>query len=115
MPGTARKNKVRTEDMCHLEMVGRKAVAVDREIKTSNLARLKRIEGQVRGISKMIENDRYCPDILRQVVAVQEALRGVSRELVRNHLTHCVPTAVKKGSAQNMADELAAIFHDLSK
>lgn len=110
------KRKGRGQDSCHGDSAdGRKALGVDTEIKSSNLARLKRIEGQVRGISKMIEDDRYCPDILTQVVAVQEALRGVSRELVRNHLTHCVPTALKKGTAAGMADELAEIFHGLTK
>ena len=90
-------------------------MGVDAGIKEANLARLKRIEGQVRGVFKMVEDDRYCPDILTPVVAVQQALRGVSRELIRNHLTHCVPTALKNGSADGMADELADIFHGLTK
>ena len=59
----------------------RKAVAVDAEAKKRNLARLKRIEGQVRGLQKMVEDDRYCPDILTQIASVHEALRGVGREL----------------------------------
>lgn len=100
---------------CHTTHSGGNALGVDSEIKEANLARLKRIEGQVRGLSKMIEEDRYCPDILTQVVAVQQALRSVSRELVRNHLTHCVPTALKDGTADGMADELAEIFHGLMK
>lgn len=101
---------------CHPEeATGKKALGVDSSIKAANLARLKRIEGQVRGVFKMVEEDRYCPDILNQVAAVQEALRGVARELVRNHLTHCVPTAVKKGSADGMADELAEIFYGITK
>lgn len=100
---------------CHTAHSGKLALGVDSEIKEANLARLKRIEGQIRGLSKMIEEDRYCPDILTQVVAVQQALRSVSRELVRNHLTHCVPTALKDGTADGMADELADIFHGLTK
>src|SRR5690349_20043592 len=64
----------------------RKAIAVDPHTKTANLRRLKRIEGQIRGIQKMIEGDRYCPDIIVQVSAVQEALRTVGRQLMRNHL-----------------------------
>jgi len=78
----------------------RHAVAVDADTKTSNLLRLRRIEGQVRGLQKMVEEDRYCPDILMQIASVQEALRGVSRELVRNHLTHCARRALKGSDAQ---------------
>ena len=78
----------------------RHAVAVDPGTKTSNLTRLRRIEGQVRGLHKMVEEDRYCPDILMQIASVQEALRGVSRELVRNHLTHCARRALKGSDAQ---------------
>ena len=101
---------------CHVDDIGdRRAFAVDSEIKQANLARLRRIEGQVRGLSKMIEDDRYCPDILHQIVAVQQALRGVSRELIRNHLSHCVPAALKAGKAEGMADELAEIFQGLTK
>lgn len=101
---------------CHAEDNGdRHAFAVDSETKQANLARLRRIEGQVRGLSKMIEDDRYCPDILHQIVAVQQALRGVSRELIRNHLSHCVPAALKAGKAEGMADELAEIFQGLTK
>ena len=66
----------------------RHAVAVDAEIKARNLTRLRRIEGQVRGIHKMVEEDRYCADILTQVSSVHEALRAVARELMRNHLKH---------------------------
>ena len=59
----------------------KKAHGVDSEIKSSNSKRRRLIEGQVRGLHKMVEEDRYCPDILMQVVSVQEALKGVSREL----------------------------------
>jgi DNA-binding FrmR family transcriptional regulator len=90
----------------------RHAVAVDAAIKTSNLMRLRRIEGQLRGLQKMVEEDRYCPDILMQVASVQEALKGVSRELVRNHLTHCARRALKGSDAQaaDAIDELVAVW-----
>ena len=86
----------------------RKAVAVDPAIKTSNLKRLRRIEGQIRGLHKMVEEDRYCPDIIAQVASVQEALRGVARALLRNHLHHCAAHAITKGpkDASIMYDEL---------
>lgn len=98
---------------CGAHENGRKAVAVDPAIKTSNLARLRRIEGQVRGLQKMVEADRYCADILTQISSVQEALRGVGRELLRNHLRHCVTDTLKKAepqSAEAMFDELVGLF-----
>jgi CsoR family transcriptional regulator, copper-sensing transcriptional repressor len=61
------------------------------------LKRLKRIEGQVRGLTKMVEEERYCMDVLMQIAAVQQALRGVSRELMHKHLEHCVHDAVARG------------------
>jgi CsoR family transcriptional regulator, copper-sensing transcriptional repressor len=96
---------------------GRKAVAVDAGAKTANLARLRRIEGQIRGIHKMIEGDRYCADIVNQVSAVQEALRGVTRELLRNHLRHCVASAFTQGgaAAEQVTEELADLFHKASR
>jgi CsoR family transcriptional regulator, copper-sensing transcriptional repressor len=92
---------------------GRKAVAVDPGIKERNLNRLRRLEGQVRGIQRMIEEDRYCADILTQVSSVQEALRGVSRELMRNHLKHCAASAIQKGEpeAEAMYDELVDMMY----
>jgi DNA-binding FrmR family transcriptional regulator len=90
----------------------RHAVGVDADTKSSNLARLRRIEGQVRGLHKMVEEDRYCPDILMQIASVQEALKGVSRELVRNHLTHCTRRALKGSDAQaaEAIEELIAVW-----
>ena len=95
----------------------RKAVGVDADAKAANLARLKRIEGQIRGIHKMVEGDRYCADIVNQVTAVQEALRGVTRELLRNHLRHCVASALTQGgdAAQEVTEELADLFHKASR
>jgi len=84
----------------------RKAAGVDPEIKASNLRRLRRIEGQARGLHKMIVDDRYCPDILTQIASVQEALRAVARGLLRNHLTHCVAEAHGTPQADEIYDEL---------
>ena len=90
----------------------RHAVAVDAGTKTNNLTRLRRIEGQVRGLHKMVEEDRYCPDILMQIASVQEALKGVARELVRNHLTHCARRALKGSDVQaaEAIEELVAVW-----
>jgi CsoR family transcriptional regulator, copper-sensing transcriptional repressor len=91
---------------------GRKAVGVDPDIKAANLVRLRRAEGQIRGIQKMIDEDRYCADILVQVSAVQEAMRAVGRELIRNHLKHCTMHAMRAGGeeAAAMCDELMNLF-----
>ena len=68
--------------------------------RTRTLKRLRRIEGQVRGLQKMVEEDRYCPDIITQIASVQEALRGVGRQLLRNHLKHCATSAIKRGKQE---------------
>ena len=75
----------------------RQAHGVDEDVRSGNVARLKRIEGQVRGLQKMVEEGRYCADILTQISSVQEALRAVSRELLRNHLKHCAAHELTKG------------------
>jgi CsoR family transcriptional regulator, copper-sensing transcriptional repressor len=87
----------------------RKALAVDPEIKSSNLTRLRRIEGQVRGLQRLVEEERYCADILVQVSSVQEALRSVGRALMKNHLRHCASEAIRDnapGRAEAMYEEL---------
>jgi DNA-binding FrmR family transcriptional regulator len=78
---------------------GTHAVAVDPEIKRAVLTRLRRIEGQVRGLQKMVEEERYCADVLMQVTSAQEALRGVSRSLLHNHLKHCAAEAIRSEDA----------------
>ena len=95
------------------EDTGKKAVAVDPDAKDRNLKRLRRIEGQVRGLQKMVEEDRYCADVLTQISSAHEALRSVARELMRNHLKHCAATAIKQGdeSAEAMYDELVELFY----
>src|SRR5579872_2098229 len=94
---------------CAIGSEARKSVGVDPQLKTANLKRLRRIEGQVRGLQKMVEDDRYCADIITQVASVQEALRGVARNLMRNHLHHCAAKALrsgKKAESEAMFDEL---------
>lgn len=92
---------------------GRHAVGVDSDIKARNLTRLRRVEGQVRGLQRMIEEDRYCADILTQISSVQEALRAVGRELMRNHLKHCASSAIRAGNdeAEAMYDELVDMMY----
>lgn len=96
---------------------GRKAAGVDPDIKERNLKRLRRIEGQIRGLQKMVAEDRYCPDILIQVASAHEALRSVGREVMRNHLRHCVAQAVRAGGpeAETAYDELLDLMYTYSR
>ena len=76
------------------------------EDKAAYLARLRRIEGQVRGLQRMVDADAYCIDVLTQVSAVTKALQGVAVGLVEDHLAHCVRDAVAAGGTE--ADEKVA-------
>jgi CsoR family transcriptional regulator, copper-sensing transcriptional repressor len=76
------------------------------EDKAAYLARLRRIEGQVRGLQRMVDADTYCIDVLTQVSAVTKALQGVAVGLVEDHLAHCVRDAVAAGGTE--ADEKVA-------
>jgi CsoR family transcriptional regulator, copper-sensing transcriptional repressor len=103
---------------CEAHAGERKALAVDANTKASNLTRLRRIEGQIRGLQKMVEGDRYCADIMVQISSVQEALRAVGRSLMRNHLRHCATQAIGKGSpeeAEAMYDELLDLIYKHSR
>jgi DNA-binding FrmR family transcriptional regulator len=98
---------------CAAHPKARKALAVDPEIKSSNLKRLRRIEGQVRGLQRLVTEDRYCADILVQISSVQEALRSVGRALMRNHLHHCASEAIRDalpGRAEAMYEELLSLM-----
>jgi CsoR family transcriptional regulator, copper-sensing transcriptional repressor len=103
---------------CETHAVERKAVAVESGIKVANLKRLRRIEGQIRGLQRMVEGDRYCADIMVQIASVQEALRAVGRSLMRNHLRHCATQAISRGSpeeAEAMYDELLDLIYKYSR
>jgi CsoR family transcriptional regulator, copper-sensing transcriptional repressor len=113
---TTSKHNVGVVESCGCEIgeSERKAAGVDPEIKASNLRRLRRLEGQIRGLQRMVEEDRYCTDILTQVSSVQEALRSVARALMRNHLSHCATHAIRSGSTeerQAMYDELLELIY----
>ena len=98
---------------CGVDEGNKHAVAVEADIKDRNVKRLRRIEGQVRGLQKMVDEDRYCADIMTQISSVQEALRSVSRELMRNHLKHCAASAIRagEGEADAMYDELVDLMY----
>jgi CsoR family transcriptional regulator, copper-sensing transcriptional repressor len=83
-----------------------------KEIKASCEKRLQRIEGQVRGISRMVEDDRYCIDIVTQIAAVRAALRRVEEEILRDHVSHCVEHAIASGDKaeqRRKVEELMAV------
>lgn len=78
--------------------------------KGSVLKRLNRIEGQVRGLSKMIAEDRYCIDVVTQIAAVQAALRKVEEEVLRDHVAHCVEHAIASGDADEQRRKVAELM-----
>lgn len=96
---------------------GRKAAGVDASIKDANVKHLRRIEGQVRGVLRMVEEDRYCADIVTQVAAIRESLQSVSKNLLRNHLRHCASAAVRAGGSQadEMFEELVDLMGKIAK
>jgi CsoR family transcriptional regulator, copper-sensing transcriptional repressor len=80
------------------------------EIKTSSLKRLRRIEGQVRGLSRMVEEDRYCIDIVTQIAAVRAALRRAEEEILRDHVASCVDEAIRSGSRGDQRRKIAELM-----
>jgi DNA-binding FrmR family transcriptional regulator len=79
--------------------------------KKNALTRLKRVEGQVRGIMKMVEEEQYCIDIINQITAAEKALSGVARIVMKRHVESCVSSAIVQGEGQTKIDELInAVF-----
>jgi DNA-binding FrmR family transcriptional regulator len=81
-----------------------------KEIKTSCLKRLKRIEGQIRGLSGMVEDDRYCIDVVTQIAAAKAALRRVEEEILRDHVAHCVEHAIVSGDKADQRRKIAELM-----
>ncbi|MFC3899353.1 metal-sensing transcriptional repressor [Aliicoccus persicus] len=79
------------------------------------IKRLKRIEGQIRGIQQMVDDDRYCVDILIQISAAQSALKNVGFQLTERHMKHCVHDAMVKGDGDESVEELMAVLKQFSK
>lgn len=80
------------------------------ETKTACLKRLGRIEGQVRGLARMIEDDRYCIDVVTQILAVRAALRRVEQEVLRDHVGHCVEHAIASGDRDEQRKKVAELM-----
>ena len=84
----------------------------------TKVRRLNRIEGQVRGVAQMIEDDRYCIDILHQVQAVKSALAKVESQVLKNHAAHCVADAIRSGDAEDQKakfGELVELFEKVKR
>jgi len=96
---------------------GAHAAGMNNALKAANLKHLRRIEGQVRGLAGMVEEDRYCADIITQVSAVRESLQTVARNLMRNHLQHCAAKAMHDEgmTREAMVDELIQLVGKLSR
>jgi DNA-binding FrmR family transcriptional regulator len=78
--------------------------------KQDALKRLAYIEGHLRGIRKMVEDDQYCVDVLKQTYAVQKALEKFESTMLRGHLNSCVPEGIREGRADQVIDELAELY-----
>lgn len=82
--------------------------------KGNALTRLKKIEGQVRGVQKMIDEDRYCPDILVQISAIQSALSKVAMQILEGHTRGCVARAIREGHGDAAIEELMDVLRKFS-
>jgi CsoR family transcriptional regulator, copper-sensing transcriptional repressor len=83
--------------------------------KNSCLKRLSRIEGQVRGLMRMVEEDRYCIDIVTQIAAARAALRRVEEEVLHDHIAHCVEHAIVSGNAADQRRKIKELMDVLSR
>ena len=83
--------------------------------KKSVTARLKRIEGQIGGLQRMVEEDRYCVDVLTQVSAVVAALRKVEEEILRDHVSHCVAAAFVSGDAMDQRQKVEELVETIGR
>ena len=83
---------------------------MDEKLKKSQLARLGRIEGQVRGVARMVEEDRYCIDVVTQIGAAKAALRRVEEEILRDHVAHCVEHAITSGDRADQRRKIAELM-----
>jgi CsoR family transcriptional regulator, copper-sensing transcriptional repressor len=84
-------------------------------IKTSVKKRLSRIEGQVRGLSRMVDEDRYCIDIVTQIAAVRAALRRAEEEILKDHVAHCVEHAIRSGDRADQRSKIAELMDVISR
>jgi DNA-binding FrmR family transcriptional regulator len=85
------------------------------DVKSSVLKRLGRIEGQVRGLGRMVDDDRYCIDVMTQIAAVRAALRGAEEEILKDHVAHCVEHAIASGNKADQRRKVAELIEVLGR
>ena len=93
-------------------------MAISGDQKDDVLKRLNRIEGQIKGIKRLVEEDTYCVDVMNQISSVHEAMRGVGKLLMRNHLQHCVTDALREGDeakAEKTYQEMMDLIYKFAK
>ena len=87
---------------------------INEEVKENALTRLKKIEGQIRGIMKMVDQEKYCIDIINQITAAEKALDGVAKNIMKRHIESCVTEAIIQGEGQTKIDELIETVFKIS-
>ena len=88
---------------------------INREVKGNSLLRLRKIEGQIKGITKMVDEEKYCVDIINQITAAQRALDQVALSIMKRHIESCVSSAVKEGQGSGKIDELMETINKFVK
>ncbi|CAG9622045.1 metal-sensitive transcriptional regulator [Sutcliffiella rhizosphaerae] len=101
------------EASCHNDSTERKSHH-SQEVKKALVSRLNRIEGQVRGVKRLVENDTYCDDVLTQIAAIQSALNGLGKLLLEGHMKSCVVERIQEGDTE-VLDELLITVKKLMK
>lgn len=91
------------------------ASSMNEHAKSSRLKSLNRIEGQVRGLSRMVEEDRYCIDIVTQISAVRAALRRVEEDVLQEHISHCVEHAIASGNTEEQRQKVTELMELLKR
>ena len=84
---------------------------INEKVKAKSLKRLNKIEGQVRGVAKMVENEKYCIDIINQITAAKNALDGVARIIMKRHVESCITQAILNGKAEEKIEELVTAVY----
>jgi DNA-binding FrmR family transcriptional regulator len=95
--------------------LGEKTQIISEERKTEATARLNRIEGQIRGVKKMITEGRPCVEVLTQLASTQEALRGLTKLMMRNYLENCATAAIRSKSGDEIYDELMDVIFKFAR
>src|SRR5210317_197281 len=89
-------------------------IMINEKVKNDSLTRLKKIEGQIRGIMKMVDQEKYCIDIINQITAAEKALDGVAKNIMKRHIESCVTTSIIQGKGQTKIDELIETVFKIS-